>query len=48
VRVVPGASVEGTFQYLGMGDVSTRIPSVGRQPLNTSGLILGISFVMAF
>lgn len=46
VRVLPRLSLEATLQYLGMGDVSSELQGVGRQSVNVSGFVTGLSIVV--
>jgi hypothetical protein len=39
---------DGTIQYMRMGDVASNIAGAGRQSINVSGLLLGLSFVVRF
>jgi hypothetical protein len=48
VEMSSSAAFAGTIQYLGMGDVSSVVAGAGRQSINVSGFILGLSFVGSF
>jgi len=48
LRAGPRLRLEGTVQYLAMGDVSDEITGLGRQSINVSGALLHLSIGVTF